>query len=461
MAPVAPVEAEQALVLDGGKSRIWLRWSLAGKVFSEGSLKDDFDKVVLHMPAKAGAYSVRVDFYPGPPSGAYYDLPSPWSQSITIIAGEESPNRPLDPLTKPERFQSCFDFNDEVADFGVREQLQAPVLIGSPVLASWSDGYGRRFDRENGLRINRLGFDARRHGGRFSILAKAYFESGSGAIVSLRSASGDRYLSIGHNEAGLWLLIPGEKGSQLLTPGKVLERGYHEIELSFSASAEGGVAIWTVDGGKRLYQDIGPLVAAWDELYLGGPDSMTAIFDGIGICYDDVAPIPPLLADSQYHRYGTGLIDAEGFEGGATGDFTLRGKAVAGLCSLSLDNGTALAYSGFLPLERAVTLTVTGISGDFKVSAESDLGTLLFSVSRDGRVLDRTGDNRGDLKMRAGRLTLSIAPFADGFILSSGEGAPVRISEVLASSWKPVIVATGPLTLDSILMRWSTVAASR
>ncbi|MEI6387848.1 MAG: hypothetical protein WCQ50_14540 [Spirochaetota bacterium] len=461
MAPVAPAEAASAAILDGGKSRIWLRWSLAGKVFAEGSLKDEFDSVVLHVPAKAGAYSVRVDFYPGPPAGTFFDLPSPWSQSITIIAGVDGPDRPPDPLAMPERFQSCFNFNDEIADYGVREQFQAPVLIGAPALAAWSDGYGRRFDRENGLRINGMGFDARRHGGRFSILAKAYFESVSGALISLRSASGDRYLTIGHDETGLWLLIPGEKGSQLLMLGKALDRGYHDIEISFSVSADGGVAIWTVDGGKRIYQDIGPLVAAWDELYLGGPDSLTAVFDGFGICYDDVAPIPSLLADSQYRRYGKNLIVAEGFEGGATGGFTLRGRAAAGLCSLNLDNGTSLAYSGFLPMERAVILTVTGVSGDFKISAESDLGAVLFSVSRDGRVLDRTGAKRGDLKMKTGRMTIAVSPIADGLVLSGMDGSSVRIPEILANSWKPVIQATETLTLDSVLMRWSTVAVSR
>jgi hypothetical protein len=462
--PASPASAgtsagvsSSAVAVDGAASNLadqtWLRWSQGGRVFAEGTLANGFDRVVWQTPLKEGAYTIRLDFYPGPPSGHSYDISSPWTQSITIITKANLSGRAVDPFARADRFQSLFVFDGDLADTGTRLQVSRPSVVGNPRLEAYPGGFGYGLGPDAGIRATQLGFDAGAHNGKFSVLLRAAIESGTGAIFALHQPGAQAWLRLVLDDSGLWMEISGTGPAKRTRIGAALEKGTHDIMMSFRQKEGSYVLIMTIDAGRRRYVDIGAFEPVFDELTVGGNGSVSAIYDAIGLTYDDTLGAPALFASSVYRAYGDSVVAVEGFEAAPGADFTVRGTATRGFLSSALDQGSAVAFAAVVGLGKPISIETMSRGGALRLQIETRDGTVLFSVTRDGGVVDAAGKKLGEIKEDAGSLSVTIRTADAGLELAGSDGQRVGVAVAAPKSVRPVFVADSALNLDSVVVR--------
>ncbi|MEI6875115.1 MAG: hypothetical protein WCL50_08290, partial [Spirochaetota bacterium] len=186
--------------------------------------------------------------------------------------------------------------------------------------------------------------------------------------------------------------------------GKSLDKGTHDIMVSFRPIGDGYSAVWTIDGQRFGPMMVGALAPSFDEFSLGGPGSLTAIFDCFALSLDGDLRGPPALFASSLHRlYSDTFIAAAGFEGGLSDEFVLRGRASPATFAYSLDSGSAVALAAPISTVKPIGFESTSRGGHFHLQVEDRDGTILFSIADDGKVVDALGESLGEVKERQGR----------------------------------------------------------
>ena len=431
----------------------WLRWSAGGRVFAEGAADKGFDHVVWTIPEKDGAYTIRLDFYPGEPAEGSYDVASPWFQSLTFIAKARPSGLPDDLFARVDRYQALFEFSGNLEDSGMRVQAQRPLVSGEPRLVPYSGGFGYRLGPDALLRAPRLGFDAVEDEGRFSVALRASLESAGGSLFSLTGRSPGQVLRLVLAEGALVLQTPGDATPVSTALGRGLSAGSHDLVLSFRPGSEGeSVATLSVDDDPRLSVHVPSFQAVFDQLQIGGDGSVAAIYDEFGLSLDHDKGPPASFAQSAARRYGDDFLIAEGFESGLSKTLTTRGPASRGDFAFELKKGTTLTVADPLPLARPFVLEAYG-SGQPGLRLESADGTLLLSVTKDGVLLDRDGRALGRIGLPVNGIRVRVGREGGNLVLTGTLGQPQQTGIEAARSIRPVLVATADLSLESLVIR--------
>lgn len=429
--------------------RLWLRWSQGNRVFAEGPVAKGYDRVVWQLPPTDGPYSVRVDFYPGPPSGDGYTVNSPWSQTLSFIAKAAAPDKFRDPLSRPARFFSLFTFDGTIVDSGSRPIGASPALVGAPSLAAFPGGYGERFDAAAGFSVSDLGFDPSTHGGKFSIVTRFNLEGLSGDLVSLPLDGGGR-LAIGVDQGSLWLEYPGMGDAARVVPGIVLSKGFHDLMLSFSSVKSGVSVVWSLDGGTRTRVTVPEFSARFDDLAVGGPSSAAAIWDGLGLSYDDGEGPPRLFAWDRYRLDGSRVLLASGFEGGIGSGLSSSGALNLRPLSVALEAGASLSSSADFATSSGIAISIGLRSGAFVLELRDPSNALVASISSDGRVADSSGNQLASVAQNRSGFSISITKDDKGLEARGSDGVSVRIAPTSPVRLRPVIVCNASAVIDSL-----------
>jgi hypothetical protein len=452
LATISASSASPSATAEQDRARLWLRWSEGGKVFAEGPLSGGFDRVVWTLPGKEGATTLRLDFYPGPPPTAAYDLASPWFQNFTVIAKGAAVRAVPAPFANAARYHSLFAFEGDLADSGARTQAVAPVIFGTPFLEAYPEGFGYRLGSESGIHVPRLDFNAVGKGSAFSIALLASVESSSGTLFSLRSASGGR-LALGFDPGGIWLETPGSEGPAILETGRILEQGTHGLMLSIRKEGDAMLATLTLDGEPRFQATVPAFAPVFAELDLGGVGAASAIWDAFGLCYDDATKPPPQIFASSVARINDeAFIAAEGFEGPLGPAFQLRGKAQNKVFSLALAAGSSLALASSVQLAPGLRVEARLLSGSLGFLVEDLKGSPLLAVAVDGSVTDGAGRALGSIKMDPASFWLGLRAGEAGCELIEKDGASLKTGIQLPKDFRPVLTAPAKAVLESIVI---------
>ncbi|HUX37086.1 MAG TPA: hypothetical protein VMV44_04220 [Rectinemataceae bacterium] len=392
------------------EDRLWLRWTQGTRTLAEGLASAGFDHLVWKLPGVEGAYSVRVDFYPGPPSGGSYSIGSPWNQTISFIAKTAVPARFKDPFSVPSRFHSLFVFDGNIVDSGMRAVPKTADITGRPDLVAIPGGHGERMDAADGFALSDLGFDPSGHAGKFSLLMRLAVESSSGSLVAL-PVEGNGRLAIGLDGGALWLEYPGMGSSKVLLPGIQVGKGVHDLMLSFMPDKDGTLVVWSLDAAPRVRTHIPAFDARFDRLLVGGDSSASAVWADLGLCYDDVAAPPPLFLSALFRIEGDRLLAGAGFESGPGPDFTALGSTKARPYAFSLSAGSSLSSVRDFPTEAGLAVALGRLSGAFRLNLLGPGGATLLSVDSDGGMRDASG-----------KALAAVAELGQGFVFSLSKG---------------------------------------
>jgi len=445
---IASASRDQASATANAWDRLWFRWTQGSQVLAEGSASAGFDKIVWKVPDREGAYSVRVDFYPGPPPNGSYSIPSPWHQSISFIAKPSPPEKFKDPFSIPSRFHSLFTFDGAIADSATGASEKAPVLTGNPSLVATAQGYGERFDTIDGFIAKGLGFDPTGHAGKFSILMRLSIESFSGTLLSLEVEGGGS-LAVGLDQGSLWLEYQGGGLPQRFYPGISPGRDLHDLMLSFSPDKDGVSVVWSIDASSRKQTLIPNCELRYDRLIVGGASSATAVWDALGLCYDDVGGPPSFLAASLFRTDGERLLAANGFESSSGDGLVTSGKVKFRPFSATLASGASLGIRDELPTGSGLVMSFGLRSGAFNlVLARSD-GSLFLTIGSDGSIRDGTGLLRASLREEPRRFSLSLSKVDKGIEISGVDGPAEVIDLQLPARITASIVGSAAANLES------------
>jgi hypothetical protein len=446
--------------VDSGRDRLWLRWTQDGRVFAEGSLAAGFDKVVWQLPVREGAYTVRVDFYPGPPSSNSFSIASPWSESMTMMARRDKANRPADPFDSSSRFETLFTFDGDLSDSGTRVQSSAVQLLGPPELTTYPGGFGYRIGTDAGIRAKQLGLDTKREGGAFSILLRASVESSSGNLLVLSGDSAALSLTVGFDEKGLYAEFKKDGLAAKSRPGRILDKGPHDVMVSFIPGDGFASVLWTIDGKRYPSPHLSLVGPLFSELDLGGQGSATAIYDAIGVTLDGGNGPPALFASSIYRMTGDSLVVAEGFESEPGKGLVLRGSGTASAFSYSLDSGSSIALGDLLASNKAISIETAWHDGSLRLEAEDRYGSQLFAVGSDGSVVDTGGRVLGTLQATTHQAGLTLSQVDGAWGLSNLDGAKVTLGFDLPKNIRIVLFADSAVSIDSLVVRQASKAGT-
>ena len=447
---LASTASTQAPAASSSRDRLWLRWSQGSRILAEGLASAGFDHLVWNLPALEGAYSIRVDFYPGPPAGGSYSIASPWNQTISFIAKSAVPARFKDPFSVPSRFHSLFVFDGGIVDSGTRAVTKNVDTSGSPALVAIPGGHGERMDSSDGFALSDLGFDPAKHGGRFSILMRLAVENGSGTLVSMPVEDGGS-LAIGLEDGALWLEYPGMASSKPLLPGLLVGKGVHDLELSFIPEKAGSLVVWSLDGGARARSFIPAFdPPRFDRLLVGGESSASAVWADLGLCYDDALAPPALFLSSLFRLDGDSLLAGSGFESGPGSDFALSGATKARPYAFTLSAGSAIASVRDFPTGGGLTFSIGRLSGTFRLNLLGPGGETLLSVGSDGGISDASGNPLATIAETGRGFVFSISKGDSGFEVRGSDASPKPLSLKLPERVRFSVASDSQAGLESL-----------
>lgn len=444
----ASLSGAQSPAVTDAWSRLWFRWTQGSQVIAEGSASAGFDKIVWKAPDRDGAYSVRVDFYPGPPPNGSYSIPSPWHQSISFIAKPPPPARFKDPFATPSRFHSLFSFDGAIVDSATGASEKPPVLIGNPMLVATAEGYGERFSSNDGFTVKGLGFDPTAHAGKFSILLRLSMESLSGNLLTLEAEGGDS-LTLGLERGALWFEFQQGGLPHRVTPGLFLSRGLHDLMLSFSPEKDGLSIQWSLDAGLRKQTLIPNGGLRYERMVVGGASSATAVWDALGLCYDDIGGPPSLFAASLFRSEGEKLLAANGFESGIGDVLVTNGNVKFRSFSVTLAAGTNLGIRDELPTDAGLTMSFGLRSGAFNLVLTRLDGSLFMTIGSDGSIRDGSGLSLASILEDPHRFSISLTKTSNGIGLSGIDGQANIVELQLPTRLKASLVSSASTTLES------------
>ena len=360
----------------------WLRWYVGGGIRKEGYASDFSDRLVWQVPESDGFFSVRAELFPFKPPVAVSD------RSITAINPHSSafradlilavgPAQPASPLEAIDRLRFMdFKSEPETLMLDASDGTTLPVLlVGSPYLESHEHGYGHALMKGSGYMIP--GSILPQSGTSFS-LGIAFDPTddfgASGALVTLYGADGaSSFMRLGVS-GGLPYLETGDSIVQAFTGLSVgLCRLVLEVVPPGDDTTESIVSLFLNDELVGNGAISGSLFEYADEVttIIGGPEGLDAVYDELAV----IDGRYQTFFMAKAHEFGSSLVAASGFEGGAIG----KGISV---------QGPAEAGDGFIELPLDSSLEIPVPAGGFTVDIEGYGAALeLLLVMDDGSIV--------------------------------------------------------------------------
>jgi hypothetical protein len=425
-APSQPVLFSVGVRTGEPASSPWLRWSADGRLLSEGSLADGYDKVVWTAPQLDGAYAIKVELFPARP-GPTLDLPSPWRQEIKAIVSKDAAMGP-DEYGDGSKLLSHLGFEGDLADSGTRPQPQGPSVLGKPALEVYPGGFGYRLGETSGVLLpGAVPPQSGGLGSAFSLLWRFYTQQPGGDLLRVASVEGSLLLRAGLENGSPFVETYDQDGKHRSVAPASVSPGLVDLALSFEPVNGKYELVWSVNG-QRVPAPAVPMRTFPDTAVarLGGPASLSGIYDEFAIS-DDSTGSPPFFHAAALRAWKAGLMVAEGFESRSLPDsMTAGGSVTLAPRRLGLGQGGSLVLNDELDLRRPLLVATTwdGSDSPFAVELSAD-GNPLVTVMSSGEIRGPDGAVLGTLRpLDAGKLTFIAKALPDGLEISLSGGLP-------------------------------------
>jgi hypothetical protein len=420
---LAPPDSSDALAKQVNDP--WIKWSRDGSVFAEGLQSAGFSKVVWTAPRIEGAYSVRAEVFPSAPAkGTTFSFKAAASQDLRVMviaAQGGSGNDFADPLA----FYSLLKFDGSFDDLGTRLRSAQPESFGSPLLDTYSSGFGYRFGSLSGVRIPGLmppsasgKLDA------FAVLLRLAPDQSDGSLVRFASADASYSLVLGLKGGTPYVESQVSGAAHRSVALSAIPRGPLTLEAIFSPVGDELSISWRAEG-VRIEAPSLPLPSAppSGSATLGGSLSLSGVYDGFGVLIPGASsayPSPTYRLASR-RKWKSSLVMAEGFEDGVLpASSTASGSVSLSSSGLTLDKGASLALSPNLDIGAGLVVEagIEDSSAGGRLDFSTPDGERAFEVSGAGTVSDASGKVLG---------TIPVSDASVGFSLELRDGGPYLI----------------------------------
>ncbi len=452
--PAAPAETRDP----------WIRWSRDGSTFAEGLFSKGLDKVVWAAPRNEGAYSLLAEVFPSaPPAGGSFPFTAPVSQGLKVMViapAGGSGNDFADPLA----FYSLLRFDGSFDDVGTRPRTAQPEAFGSPVLDTYSSGFGYRFGPSSGVRIPGLmppGSAGKL--GAFSTLLRLDSDRTDGTLVRYASDDGSWALVIGIQDSRPYVESLESGKAQRSTAPSSLPRFPLTIEAILKPEGDKLAIAWRIEGepveGPSLALPAAPPTGG---ATIGGDQSLPGVYDGFGLIAGGASPSYRLASR---RKWKASLVIAESFEDGVLPPLsTAKGGVSVSDGSLALEPGGSLALGPSFGIGSSllVEAEIEGDRSSCALALYSSEGARILAVGGLGDVTDPSGASVGSIPAAGGKTAFSLE-LKDGSIYLRGAGTDALALPCKAGrfvlSLERASAGSGTAAFDRVLIRVSSVAS--
>ena len=444
----------------------WIRWSIDGSTFAEGLLSKGVDRVVWTAPGIECANPMRVEVFPSaPPTAATFPFLSPVSQALKVMV-IATPGGSGNDFADPLAFFSLFKLDGNFEDSGTRRRIAPPESFGSPVLDTYSSGFGYRFGPSSGLRIPGLmppGSQGQL--GAFSTLLRLDSDQTDGVLVRFSSDDDSYSLVLGIKDSRPYVETQADTLVQRSTGLAQFPFPHFPstIQASFKPEGEKLTVRWQVEGVLIEAPPLDlPAAPPPGSARLGGSHSLPGIYDGFGLMVGSASPSYRLASR---RRWKGSLIIAEAFEDGRLPpSSTAVGAVSAESGSLAIGAGGELTLEPAFPIAAKV-IVESDIEGDI-ASCELVLSSLshepILAVRGSGEVLGPSGELLGSLAQPGGGIDFAVALQDGKLYIPGSKASEPRLAVATAAkrfflslrregagdeaAFKRVLVRTAPLS---------------
>jgi hypothetical protein len=449
-----------------GASDPWIRWSKDGVTFAEGLLSAGKDKVVWSAPRTEGAYSITAEVFPSAPlKGASFSFKASASQDLKVMviaAPGGSGNDFADPLA----FYSLLRLDGSFDDIGTRPRSIQPDSFGSPLLDTYSSGFGYRFGPSAGVNIPGL-MPPSSSGNlsAFSVILRLDSNQSDGTLVSFASNDGSYVLVLGIKDWKPYAETTVFGKTLRSTASIAIPQPPLTIVASLKPVGDRLSISWSAEG-ERIDAPSLPLPPAPPDgrATLGGAGSLPGVYDGFGLM---LGSSPPSYRLASRRKLKSSLIIAESFEDGVLPALSVAAGAVS-LASGALELGPgaslSLAPSFNLASALVVEADIQGDRASCYLVLTTPEGARILSVGGRGDVLNASGAAAGSIDPADGRIAFTLEQKEAAIYLRGAGGSdPV----VVPSSAKRLVLSlertggVGGAAINRVLVRISGTASSR
>jgi hypothetical protein len=458
-APASPAAAGTAAAPQESRDP-WIRWSKDGASFAEGPLSAGLGKVVWSAPSAEGAYSITAEVFPvAPPKGSSFHFKAASSQDLKVMV-IAAPGGSGNDFADSPAFYSLLRFDGSFDDIGTRPRSAQPKSFGSPILDTYSSGFGYRFGANAGVVIPGL-MPPSASGmlGAFSVVLRLGADQTDGTLVGFASGDGSYRLVLGIKASKPY--VDSTSGGKTLRslasasiPGSPLT-----IAATFRPY-DGKLAIsWSAEG-ERIDAPYLPLPSAPPDgsATLGGPGSLPGVYDGFGLMVGSSLPFYRLAAR---RLWKAALIIAESFEDGALPpQSSPAGGVSAASGALELEPGGSLTLAPSFGITSALELEadIGGDQASCVLDVSTPEGSRVFSIQGTGTIADAAGKAIGSLDTAGGRIAFALELKEGSLYL---RGAASKDPVLIPSSARRFVLSlariggSGEAAFDRVLVRSS------
>ncbi|GEM_PF-1642771 len=407
----------------------WIRWSRDGASFAEGLLSAGMGKVVWSAPRTEGAYSITAEVFPAaPPKGTSFTFKAASSQDLKVMV-IATPGGSGNDFSDPLAFYSLLRFDGSFDDIGTRPRNAQPKSFGSPTLEAYSSGFGYRFGPGAGVVIPGLMPPAASGMlGPFTVILRLDADQPDGYCVSFASVDGSYRLAMGIKASKPYVDLTSGGKTLRSTASNSIPGSPLTIAAIFRPDGDRLAISWSAEG-ERINAPSLPLPSAPPDgsATLGGPGSISGVYDGFGLLSGASLPLYRLAA---WRQWKTSLIIAESFEDGALPpQSTPAGGVSAASGALELKPGGSLTLAPAFAISSALVVEadVEGDQASCSMAFSTPEGSRVFSVGGTGNIEDAAGKTVGSIDVVGGRIAITLEP-KDGSLYITGTEAKEAVA---------------------------------
>jgi hypothetical protein len=455
-APIAPARAAVVETHDP-----WIRWRRDGSTFAEGLFSDGLDKVVWPAPRSEGAYPVSVEVFPAaPPQGLSFSFKAPVRQDLKVMV-ISPPGGSGDDFADPLAFFALLRLDGTFDDAGTRPRTVQPQGFGSPVLDTYSSGFGYRFDESSGVHVPGL-MPPSSNGGiaAFSILLRLDSDQSDGVLVRFVSEDGSYALIFGIKDSKPYVESLAAGKTQRSTALSPIQRFPLTLEAVLEPEGDRLSISWNAEGERIRAPSMDlPPSPPEGSAQLGGAQSLSGVYDGFGMIVGGASPSYRLASR---RKWKASLVVAESFEDGT---LPLRSTASAGVSAsaghlvFGPDAKIVLEPSFGAASTYVIEADIEGDRSSCSVALSNPRDEAVLSVGGTGAVFGPAGKPVGSIPITDGRISFSLEPKDGKIFLRGAEGSdPIAIpssARLLALSLRRD-GGSGMAVFDRVLVRASS-----
>jgi hypothetical protein len=184
-------------------------------------------------------------------------------------------------------------------------------------------------------------------------------------------------------------------------------------------------------------------------MIVGGASSATAVWDALGLCYDDIGGPPSLFAASLFRAEGERLLAANGFESGVGDGLVTIGNVKFRPFSMTLAAGANLGIRDELPTDTGLTMSFGLRSGAFNLVLNRSDGSLFMTIGSDGTIRDGNGLFIASVQEEPRRFSISLTKTSNGIGISGTDGQARIVELQLPIRIKASLTIGSPTVLES------------